>query len=33
MPWGVIPVSAYAERALTVIYPQTPITGDALQEI
>ena len=33
MPWGLIPVSAYAERALTVIYPQTPITGDALQEI
>ena len=30
MPWGLIPVSAYAQRALTVICPQTPITGDAL---
>ena len=27
MPWGLIPVSAYAQRALTVICPQTPKYG------
>ena len=29
---GWLPVSAFAERALTVIAPGPPITGDALQE-
>jgi len=30
MPWGLLPVSAFAERALTVIAPRPPATGDAL---
>ncbi len=27
MPWGLIPVSAFAQRALIVICPQTPGYG------
>ena len=27
MPWGPLPVSAFAERALTVIAPRPPVTG------
>ena len=27
MPWGLIPVSAFAQRALTVICPRTPGYG------
>ena len=30
MPWGLLPVSAFAERALTVIAPRPPFAGDAL---
>ena len=31
--WGPLPVSAFAERALTVIAPRPPVTGDALQRV